>query len=122
MNNGQIFFSEIKAYFNLRKPKGDKSTNIYLVVRMSDVQEKYVTGVKVYPIRRNMVKQEAILNHRLTELDLYNNVIVNNRLDELRLRFLDFKCYIGTNLLWIKEEYEVFIRHLLIRVNMKIIY
>lgn len=44
-----------------------------------------------------MAKQEAILNHRLTELDLYNNVIVNNRLDELRLRFLDFKCYICNN-------------------------
>lgn len=97
MNNGQVFFSEIKAYFNLRKPKGDKPTNIYLVVRIGGVQKKYVTGVKVYPAQWNMAKQEAILNHRLTELDLYNNVIVNNRLDELRLRFLDFKCYICNN-------------------------
>lgn len=94
MNNGQVFFSEVRAYFNLRKPKGNKPTNIYLVVRIGNVQKKYATGVKVYPTQWNTIKQEAILNHRLTALDLYNNVIVNNRLDELRLRFLDFKYYI----------------------------
>ena len=97
MNNGQVFFSEVRAYFNLRKPKGNKPTNIYLVVRIGNVQKKYATGVKVYPTQWNTIKQEAILNHRLTALDLYNNVIVNNRLDELRLRFLDFKYYICNN-------------------------
>ena len=97
MNNGQVFFSEVRAYFNLRKPKGNKPTNIYLVVRIGNVQKKYATGVKVYPTQWNTIKQEAILNHRLTALDLYNNVIVNNRLDELRLRFLDVKYYICNN-------------------------
>lgn len=44
MNNGQVFFSEVRAYFNLRKPKGNKPTNIYLVVRIGNVQKNMQQG------------------------------------------------------------------------------
>ena len=37
----QIFFGEVRASFNLRRPKSDKPTNIYLVCRI----DKYLFGV-----------------------------------------------------------------------------
>ena len=97
MKNGQVFFNEIKAYFNLRRPKINKPTNIYLVVRINNVQRKHATGVKVYPTQWSFAKQEAVLSHRLTELDYRNNTIVNNRLNELLLRLMEFKYYICNN-------------------------
>ncbi|MDQ6236092.1 site-specific integrase, partial [Bacteroides ovatus] len=53
---GQIFFNEVKASFNLRKPKSDKPTNIYLVCRIDKKQVKLSTGVKVYPDQWNTKK------------------------------------------------------------------
>lgn len=97
MNNGQVFFNEVEAYFNLRQPKINKPTNIYLVVRIDNTQKKYATGVKVYPTQWSTIKQEAVLSHRLTELDYRNNTIVNDRLNELQLRFTEFKHYICSN-------------------------
>ena len=97
MKNGQVFFNEIKAYFNLRNPKINKPTNIYFVVRVDNIQKKYATGVKIYPSQWSFAKQEAILSHRLTELDYRNNTVVNNRLNELQLCFMEFKCYICNN-------------------------
>lgn len=91
MNNGQLFFNEVEAYFNLRQPKISKPTNIYLVVRINNIQRKYATGVKVHPVQWDTIKQEAILSHRLTELDYRNNTIVNNRLKELQSRFINIK-------------------------------
>ena len=92
-----MFFNEIKAYFNLRNPKINKPTNIYFVVRVDNIQKKYATGVKIYPSQWSFAKQEAILSHRLTELDYRNNTVVNNRLNELQLCFMEFKCYICNN-------------------------
>ena len=56
---GQIFFNEVKASFNLRKPKSDKPTNIYLVCRIDKKQVKLSTGVKVYPDQWNTKKQRS---------------------------------------------------------------
>ena len=43
---GQFFFNELQARFNLREPKANKPTNIYLVCRISGKQVKLATGVK----------------------------------------------------------------------------
>lgn len=40
---GQIFFNEVKASFNLREPKANKPTNIYLVCRIDKKQVKLST-------------------------------------------------------------------------------
>ena len=37
---GQFFFNELQARFNLREPKANKPTNIYLVCRISGKQVK----------------------------------------------------------------------------------
>ena len=94
MKNEQFFIKEIKATFNLRKPKSNVPTNIYLVVRIQNKQTKFATGVKVYPSHWDSQKHEAIINRRYTELDNMNNEIVNNRIEELKTRFNDFKHYL----------------------------
>ena len=94
---GQIFFNEVKASFNLRKPKSDKPTNIYLVCRINKKQVKLSTGVRVYPDQWNTKKQEAYVSPRLTELDNINNAIVNDEINKLKADFVDFKRYICDN-------------------------
>ena len=91
---GQIFFNEVKASFNLRKPKSDRPTNIYLVCRINKKQVKISTGVRVYPDQWKTKKQEAYVSPRLTELDNINNAIVKDELYIFIVDFIDFKCYI----------------------------
>ena len=45
----QIFINQMQCNFNLRQPKANKPTNIYLVVYLNNKQVKLSTGVKVYP-------------------------------------------------------------------------
>ena len=45
----QIFINEMQARFNLRKPRSEKPTNLYLVCRINNKQVKLSTGVKIYP-------------------------------------------------------------------------
>ena len=87
---GQIFFNEVKASFNLRKPKSDRPTNIYLVCRINKKQVKLSTGVRVYPDQWNTKKQEAYVSPRLTELDNINNAIVNDEITNLTRSNLNF--------------------------------
>lgn len=94
---GQIFFNEVKASFNLRKPNSDRPTNIYLVCRINKKQVKLSTGVRVYPDQWNTKKQEAYVSPRLTELDNMNNAIVNDEINKLKADFIDFKRYICDN-------------------------
>ena len=94
MKNEQFFIREIKASFNLRNPKSNAPTNIYLVVRIQNKQTKFATGVKVYPCHWDKLKHEAITSYRYSELDNLNNEIVNNRIEELATRFNEFKHYI----------------------------
>ena len=83
----QVFINDMRANFNLRRPKGDKPTNIYFVVRVGKRQLKLSTGVKVYPDHWNVRKQEAYISVRLSELDNLNNTIVNDKLEELKMTF-----------------------------------
>lgn len=94
---GQIFFNEVRASFNLRKPKSDRPTNIYLVCRIDKKQVKLSTGVRVYPDQWNTKKQEAYVSPRLTELDNINNTIVNDKINKLKADFIEFKRYICNN-------------------------
>ena len=90
----QVFINDMSANFNLRRPKGDKPTNIYLVVRVGRRQIKLSTGVKVYPDHWNVRKQEAYISVRLSELDNLNNTIVNDKLEELKMNFAEYKQYL----------------------------
>ena len=90
----QIFINQMQCNFNLRQPKANKPTNIYLVVYLNNKQVKLSTGVKVYPEHWNIRKQQAYVNARLSELDNNNNTIANDRLSELKDMFLEFKHYL----------------------------
>ena len=90
----QIFINQIQCNFNLRQPKANKPTNIYLVVYLNNKQVKLSTGVKVYPEHWNIRKQQAYVNARLSKLDNNNNTIANDRLSELKDMFLEFKHYL----------------------------
>ena len=90
----QIFINQMQCNFNLRQPKANKPTNIYLVVYLNNKQVKLSTGVKVYPEHWNIRKQQAYVNSRLSKLDNNNNTIANDRLSELKDMFLEFKHYL----------------------------
>ena len=90
----QIFINQMQCNFNLRQPKANKPTNIYLVVYLNNKQVKLSTRVKVYPEHWNIRKQQAYVNARLSKLDNNNNTIANDRLSELKDMFLEFKHYL----------------------------
>ena len=87
----QIFINEMQARFNLRKPRSEKPTNLYLVCRINNKQVKLSTGVKIYPGHWNEKRQEAYISVRLSELDNINNTIVNKKITKLFL-LLFFLC------------------------------
>lgn len=90
----QIFINEMKARFNLRKPRSEKPTNLYLVCRINNKQVKLSTGVKIYPDHWNEKRQEAYISVRLSELDNINNTIVNKKITKLKEYFIEFKHYL----------------------------
>lgn len=94
---GQVFFNEVQGNFNLRQPKANKPTNIYLVVRVAGRQVKLSTGVRVYPEQWNKEKQEAYVSVRLSELDNRNNEIANKKINDMKVCFLEYKKYLCEN-------------------------
>mgnify|MGYP002357893542 CR=1 FL=1 len=86
----QIFINEMQARFNLRKPRSEKPTNLYLVCRINNKQVKLSTGVKIYPDHWNEKRQEAYISVRLSELDNINNNIVNKKITKLKEYFIEF--------------------------------
>ena len=104
---GEFFFNELQARFNLREPKANKPTNIYLVCRISGKQVKLATGVKIYPDHWNEKKQEAYISCRISELDNLNNTIVNQKIIEIKNRFLQYKHYLCDNPSEIEDSIEI---------------
>ena len=90
----QIFINEMQACFNLRKPRSEKPTNLYLVCRINNKQVKLSTGVKIYPDHWNEKRQEAYISVRLSEIDNINNTIVNKKITKLKEYFIEFKHYL----------------------------
>lgn len=89
-----IFINEMQARFNLRKPRSEKPTNLYLVCRINNKQVKLSTGVKIYPDHWNEKRQEAYISVRLSEIDNINNTIVNKKITKLKEYFIEFKHYL----------------------------
>ena len=103
----QIFINQMQCNFNLRQPKANKPTNIYLVVYLNNKQVKLSTGVKVYPEHWNIRKQQAYVNARLSKLDNNNNTIANDRLSELKDMFLEFKHYLCEHPTYIENSITI---------------
>ena len=80
----QEFLLERKFHFNLRKPKGNKPTQIYFVVTIGGRQYKLTTSVKVYPDQWDNTLQVAIVSNTNSKLDNRNNKIANERLEQIK--------------------------------------
>jgi len=94
----QVFIKELQPNFSLRKPKGERPTNVYLVCRVNGKQRKLSTGLKVYPSHWNKRTQEASISVHLCELDNKNNQILNDRIREIKASFFDYNKYLCDNI------------------------
>ena len=108
----QIFINEMQARFNLRKPRSEKPTNLYLVCRINNKQVKLSTGVKIYPDHWNEKRQEAYISVHLSELDNINNTIVNKKITKLKEYFIEFKHYLCMHLDEIGESMKLLKQHI----------
>jgi len=81
-------------YFNLRKSKASKPTNINCVVYMNGKQYYFATGVKILPCQWDKKRQIAVISNVQSRIENYNNKIVNDKLEELKEQFTNFLEYL----------------------------
>ena len=93
----QFFINELKCRFNLRRPKSQKPTNVYMVVYLNGKQHYYATGIKVYPSQWNQKKQVAVISNIQSTLDNLNNKEANERIAILKGYFSEYKQYLTNN-------------------------
>lgn len=93
-HQNQVFFREIKAHYNLRTPKSNKPTMVYLVVYINKKQTRISTGYKVYP--KQWYKSKAATGVTLSKSDNANNCILNSKIEEMNIRFEEYKYYLCT--------------------------
>ncbi len=87
--NKQFFPYELKCHFNLREPYALSPTSIYMVATIGGRQFKFASGVKIYPSQWDFTRQEALSG--ITASDRANNLIVSQRLIEMKDLFNTFK-------------------------------
>lgn len=97
----QLFLNS-KPHYNLRNPKGEKPTSIYLIINIGGKQYKVPTGVKILPLHWNKKKYEGMISVSLSELDNMNNLMVNKKIIEYNLLYSNFIDYLCNNV----EEIE----------------
>lgn len=91
----QFFASQISCKFNLRKPKSNKPTNVYCIIRTEDKVYYFATKLKVIPQHWNKKKQLAEVSNFLSALDNQNNSILNARIEQYKERvkeYIDYLC------------------------------
>ena len=87
-------FLDFGLRFNLRQRKIEKPTILYAVFTWEGVQYKVNTLLKVYPSHWDCKSQSATISNRLTELDNWNNRIVNKKISSINALFLEKKYYL----------------------------
>jgi integrase len=91
---------ERKATFNLREPKSDRPTSIFLVYRTVERKQIKInigTDYKVCPKHWNNQTQRAKTDNSLAQIYVENNTQVNNRIKECQKLFDEWKEYIANN-------------------------
>lgn len=78
----QFFLSCSKPHFNLRCPKGDRPTMVYLIIKIKK-QYKVSLGLRVIPSQWHKKEGRAMVSAILSELDNRNN-------QKLNLKILDY--------------------------------
>lgn len=98
MKKEQIFtFQKLRGKFNLRS-KQSNITNIYFVVNYKGKQIKVPTNLKINPKHWNSKKEKALVSVNLSEIENYNNLIVNIEINKIKLSFIEFISYICNNI------------------------
>lgn len=93
----QFFINTISYHFNLRNPKGDKPTPIYMVIRLKGKQYKFPIGCKVIPLQWDKRKERPFISPYLNQLDNHNNQIAFNKILEYISMIRNFLTYIFNN-------------------------
>lgn len=94
MKQTQFFPKEIKMNFNLRSPKSESPTIVYLIINVRGKQYKVSLFVKVYSGQWSKDKQKAIVSNLYSARDNKNNTIVNRKIKEYSNRFVIFLNYL----------------------------
>lgn len=115
----QFFINEIDFNFFLRDSKSNKPTPVYFATRIVNIPIRVSLRVKVYPDQWNPKRQEAYLSCRLSELDYRNNLIVNERINKLKVYFSEFKCYLCEHPDEIEEKAVKLLKQYISKVTMK---
>lgn len=115
----QYFINEIDYTFSLRDGKSDKPTPVYFATRIMNIPIRVSLRVKVYPEQWNPKRQEANLSCCLSELDYRNNLIVNERINRLKILFSEFKCYLCEHPDEIEEKAVKLLKQYISKVTMK---
>lgn len=89
-----ISVNELSLNFNLREPKGNKSTNVYAVVKCGKVQLKFAIGCKVNCWQWNKKQQTPIISQQMTDEERDNNTKVLSVISAIRFGYLNYFSYI----------------------------
>lgn len=89
--------SQMSLNFNLREPRGNKFTNVYAVVKFGKTQLKFSLGCKVNCWQWDKKKQCPIVNEKMTDEDIKNNIKVMNVISSFKFGYLDYYSYLCRN-------------------------
>jgi integrase len=89
-----ISVNELSLNFNLREPKGNKSTNVYAVVKCGSVQLKFAIGCKCNSWQWNKKQQTPIISQQMTDEERVNNTKVLSVISAIRFGYLNYFSYI----------------------------
>lgn len=92
-----INVNDISMSFNLRKPNGNRATNVYAILRIGHVQLKLPTRCKVNSWQWDKKLQMPIVTGNITEADCCNNLRVYRILSKIRQEYLNFYSYLCKN-------------------------
>lgn len=115
----QFFIEELTGHFNLREPKSRKPSTIFFVVRLDGKQYKLPIGVKCYPKFWNTRKQECYTGVNISDLDQRNNLVANQKINEVKARFLEYKQYLCDNIPKIGNKVELLRSYILLDMKKK---
>ena len=99
-----INVSQMSLNFNLREPRGNKCTNVYAIVKYGKAQLKFSIGCKVNCWQWDRKKQSPIINDKMSDEDVKNNIRVMNVISSFRFGYLDFFSYICKNSITISRD------------------
>ena len=89
-----IGVNEISLNFNLRKPRGNKCTNVYAVLKCGGVQIKFPIGCKVNAWQWNKKQQIPIINNGMVGGDMENNIKVMDKISQIKFAYLKYYSYL----------------------------